>query len=550
MGTATDPPVRFRWDRREHRTPLGAPLAAAVTDGAAPILQRSIRYHRPRAPFCGTGACTNCLVRVNGVPNVRACRYRPADGDRIESENAWPSPRLDLLGAIDRLFPGGLDSVHGFRRPAVARPVYQWFVRRLAAFGRLPGPDAVPSLPAARSLEARTVIVGAGPAGVAAARTLVEHGELPIVVDRSLTPPSIDGATVLATTTASVLPPPRDGGRRRFDLLSTAEDGTPLRIGADRVILATGAYDAGLWLADGDRPGVLTAEGALALEGPERRPPFAKAVLFGAGPRAAEMIDRWGEHVEALVAPGSIAPEVVRRASEHGIPMYPRSLLLRTLGSRRVRGIELRGRGAGPRTRLSADALVLAHRRLPNAQLLFQAGAQMHWSAAPGAYYPEQLDGATTVPGLLAAGEVAGASAIDDHGRAVALRALSEAPWPTEFPARRPQPPSELEGYYRELLGSMRPKGRWVACACEDVLLPEVEEAGRRGYRGIEVIKRYTGLGTGLCQGRYCLPEALLVLASSEGRSPAEVGYITQRPPVLPIRLDTLAEMPNCAGGP
>jgi sarcosine oxidase subunit beta len=99
-----------------------------------------------------------------------------------------------------------------------------------------------------------------------------------------------------------------------------------------------------------------------------------------------------------------------------------------------------------------------------------------------------------------------------------------------------------LEGYYRELLRAPR-TGRWIACPCEDVLLQEVEQATRAGYRGIEVVKRYTGLGTGLCQGRYCLPDALLLLSIAEHRVPAEVGYITQRPPVLPTPIAALAAL-------
>jgi sarcosine oxidase subunit beta len=82
------------------------------------------------------------------------------------------------------------------------------------------------------------------------------------------------------------------------------------------------------------------------------------------------------------------------------------------------------------------------------------------------------------------------------------------------------------------------------------VLLDEVLEATERGYRGIEVLKRYTGLGTGLCQGRYCLPDALLVLAIRERRTPSEVGYITQRPPVVPTALGAFAGLPEDGGGP
>ncbi len=55
------------------------------------------------------------------------------------------------------------------------------------------------------------------------------------------------------------------------------------------------------------------------------------------------------------------------------------------------------------------------------------------------------------------------------------------------------------------------------------------------------MVKRYTGVGTGLCQGRYCLPDALLLLAQLEGRPASEVGYIRQRPPLVPTPLSALA---------
>jgi sarcosine oxidase, subunit beta len=78
-------------------------------------------------------------------------------------------------------------------------------------------------------------------------------------------------------------------------------------------------------------------------------------------------------------------------------------------------------------------------------------------------------------------------------------------------------------------------------------LFQEIRDAENRGYRGLEVVKRYTGLGTGLCQGRYCLPDAVLLLSILEGRPPPEVGYIRQRPPVTPTPLSAFAELPETA---
>jgi hypothetical protein len=194
---------------------------------------------------------------------------------------------------------------------------------------------------------------------------------------------------------------------------------------------------------------------------------------------------------------------------------------------------------------LPCDAVVLAHRRLPNPQLFFQAGARMHWRSGAAAYFPV-LDptGATTVPGLLAVGDAAGIlPKFAAESGALAAERIAGRPTPAEAPPRTPEAgPFELEGYYRELLRQPR-RGRWIACPCEDVLLEEVEDASRAGYRGIEVVKRYSNLGTGTCQGRYCLPDALLLLSILEGRPPEEVGYITQRPPVVPTPLAALAAL-------
>lgn len=545
--------VRFRRDRRDHRAPAGATLAGALAEEAAPLLQRSVRYHRPRAPFCGIGACTNCLVRVNGVPNVRACRYEPREGDRVASENVWPSTRYDLWASLDLLLRHGFDSVRGFRRPAFFRPVYQRVVRRLAGFGTLPDPGAGSPPGPPRLLEADVAVIGAGVAGRAAAARLVELGRRPLLVDRGPLPEPPTGVEAVPGVTLAFLPPPGPAGGSGFTALGSSEDGRGVRLRTRQLLLSTGAFDANLWFGDGDRPGVMTVDGVRALEAPGRAPPFRHALLVGGGPRAADALARWGERIEAVAAPGSIDPPVVLKASELDVPLYPRSLLLRALGRRRVRGAELRGRGGGPTTRLEVDAIVLAHRRLPHNQLLFQVGAALGWSKRPGAYYPKQVGGATSVRDLAVAGELLGLR--DPSERAASGRQAAEAlqagrPWPTEFPPVDEAGPSEFEGYYRELLPAPRPGGRWIACPCEDIGLEEVEEAHRRGYRGIEVVKRYTGLGTGLCQGRYCVPEAVLLLANLEGRPPSEVGYITQRPPVLPVRLDALASLPDAPEPP
>ena len=530
------------WSARRDET-----LLSALARDRVPLVRRSIQYHRPQGPFCGIGHCAGCLVRVNGRPNVRACRYQPAEGDSVTTENSWPSPTWDVYGAIGLLRPGGVDVLHGLRRPAFATRLYQRMVRRLAGTGAPPTDEASRALSSPPLERAADVaIVGAGSAGRAVASALVARGVRPVVLERELHPAPLEGADLLPSTTAVFLPPPSDGERRRFSLLAFREPAQGVRVDARSVVLASGGYDASLLFGGNDRPGVMTADAALALAAPSRRPPFRRAVVVGGGPRVVEVLEACGEAVEAIVAPGEIRAEVVRAANDRGALLYPRSLLLRTRGRNHVRSVHLRARGAGGATSLACDAVVLAHRRVPHTPLFFQAGAAMDWRPSLGAYSPRVgADGATTVPGLWATGSVARvpAAEVAHHAEVVAEALLRPGP-STSSPLPPPpeEPSTELLGYYRELL-RVPGHGRFVACPCVDILVSEVERAVRSGYRGIEVVKRYSSLGTGICQGRYCLPDALLLLSLLEDRPPPSVGYITQRPPVVPTPLAALASL-------
>ncbi len=531
-----------RWKGRPLDVRPGESLARALARARRPLLTRSIRYHRPRAPACGIGHCTSCLVRVEGRPNVRACRYEPENGERIETENGWPSTGFDLLALVDPIFPGGIDTLHGFRRPAFATPLFQRVVRRLAGFGALadgapPDPTLAPEL---RTTD--LLVIGGGRSARAFVEALGPRTPPPLLLERGRLDRPIPGAEVRERTTAVFLPRPASGGAS-FAVLAIEEGGGALQITARAVVVAVGGYDATLWFAGSDRPGVYPADGAEALGPSAGEPPFRRAVVVGGGDRVAALLGAWADRIEAVVGPGPVGPEVAKRASEAGVPIYPRTLLLEARGRRRVAAVRLAARGGGRRFTVACDAVVLAHRRLPNPQLLFQAGAAMEWRGGTGAYYPRLGPGlATTVPGLFAIGEAAGfeGAASTESGRALAA-ALTGATVPPLPDRVRAEGPSELAGYYAELVGSLPRRAKTIACACEDVLLRELAECHELGYRGIEVAKRYTGLGTGLYQGRYCVPEAILLLSAWEGRPPPEVGFITQRPPVVPAPLGALA---------
>ena len=88
--------------------------------------------------------------------------------------------------------------------------------------------------------------------------------------------------------------------------------------------------------------------------------------------------------------------------------------------------------------------------------------------------------------------------------------------------------------------------GKILLCRCEDVTLHDVEHAIAQGYRDLEEIKRYTGFGTGPCQGKECLgPMALTLLRLvGPGAGPTAIAPFTARPPLQPTPLRLFAVDP------
>ena len=80
-----------------------------------------------------------------------------------------------------------------------------------------------------------------------------------------------------------------------------------------------------------------------------------------------------------------------------------------------------------------------------------------------------------------------------------------------------------------------------ILCRCEDVTLADIQHAVAAGYADLEEIKRYTGFGTGPCQGKECLREVALAIAAAGARAPETIAPFTTRPPLVPTELGLLA---------
>ena len=182
--------IKFTFDRRSYTGYEGDTIASALYRAGVRVFSRSFKYHRPRGLLCVNGSCPNCLVDVDGSPNVRSCVTPLRAGMAVRSQNAWPSLKRDLLAVndkLDRFLPVGF-YYKTFIRPRFMWPVYETVLRRAAGLGVIdPDPDRFrePHYDK-RYHHADVTVVGGGPAGMSAALASAKLGAQVVLVDENL----------------------------------------------------------------------------------------------------------------------------------------------------------------------------------------------------------------------------------------------------------------------------------------------------------------------------------------------------------------------------
>lgn len=376
-----------------------------------------------------------------------------------------------------------------------------------------------------------------------------------------------------------------NGGR---DIVWTSGDASAT-LRAERLVLATGAYDRPVPFPGWTLPGVMTAGGAQTLVKTMRVRPGRRALVAGTGPLSlvvANQLHKVGVEVAAVLEAGnpSWSPAqlpklwgewgLLRDAWEYwrglrraGIALLFNHTVFQAHGEKEVAAASygpvdphdwrpLKDRA----TRIDVDLVVVGFGFAPNTELTESAGCRHEYLHEVGGWVPvrdERMQ--TTIPGVFAVGDgagVAGSIVAVEQGRIAGVTAAEQAGAlnANEADRRRAAPLDRLRSLHRvrkilDEISRVRPGLNQLAtadtlvCRCEEVSLAEVRGAIDQGARDLQAVKLLTRLGMGPCQGRNCAPSTAMLMCGVLGGSPAAVGRINPRPPVKPVTLGALAKM-------
>lgn len=438
--------------------------------------------------------------------------------------------------------------------------------------GKLPSPE----------VRFQTVVVGAGPSGIAAAIAAAHAGQSVLLIDENpvapdlmrtdvplfygmrmtgavetpdrmvetllATCPALEtalnlGVEVLLGTAAWGLYAPQPGlAALPEPILGLADATRSWLVGFDHLVVAAGARDFALAFDGWDQPGVM---GARALEMLlDRYAAFAgrRVVILGSGDLALQTALtalRHGIDVAALVevrgtAQGDAA--LVAQVAAAGIAIIANAGTVRAEGA--ADGVErvIIGTAAGEQT-IACDTLCLAIAAIPAIELLAAAGARIEMAPERGGHVPVLgAGGATSLARVSTTGDCAG---IETAGDTLAYRADWIAAVGRGCTAQTNICQCE-EVTRADLLGVQPP--RYLGARSPEIAGRSLETLLHDGPPDQDQIKRLTRAGMGVCQGRRCRDQVALLLAAAAGLAPEAAPFTGYRAPVRPIPLAVLAD--------
>ena len=562
---------RFKFDGKTFEGHQGDTLASALLANGVRLMGRSFKYHRPRGVLTAGSEEPNALVELrNGArqePNSRATTIELFDGLLAKSQNRLGPLKYDLLAINDR-FSNFLTAgfyYKTFMWPAAFwEKVYEPIIRRAAGLGSLSQLDD-PDVYDKGFLHCDLLVIGAGPAGLAAALTAGRSGAEVILADEdfrmggrlnceSLTlddqsaPAWADDVVAELKSLPNVRVMHRttiigafDHGiygavERISDHLIVPDLGKPRqilwRIYTKRTILATGAIERPIAFENNDRPGIMLASAIRTYANRFAVAANKKIVIFtnnDDGHRTAKDLHAMGVEVCGVIDVRADAPRSLDYEVLHG-------QVVDTKGRLGLNQVKIRLENGNIRS-LDCGALGVSGGWNPNVHLTCHQRGRPTWrddiaAFVPGVDLPLGMSVAGAASGIMS---TTGALQSGTDAACAALNAIGIKSRAITIPQTEDAPVSIQPFWY--VKGCSR---AWIDLQ-NDVTVKDIQLSHQEGFRAVEHLKRYTTLGMATDQGKTSNMGGLAIMAELAGTSIPKAGTTIFRPPYTPTAIGVFA---------
>ncbi len=584
-----DKKLGFTFDGRSYTGYEGDTLASALLANGVLLLGRSFKYHRPRGLLAAGSEEPNALVQLETgsytEPNTRATCVELYEGLVARSQNCWPSAGFDI-GAINslvsRFLPAGF-YYKTFMWPASMWMTYEKFIRKAAGLGvspSTPDPDNYHSTYASCDV----LVIGGGPAGLAAADTAARSGARVTLLDEQSLPGGASAGSSLApelsdwiAKTVKTLSDNPDvalltrttaTGYFDYNYVTALEKVTDhlgpgngghaprqrfWKIRARQVVIAAGSIERPLVFADNDRPGVMLANAVRTYIDRYGVLPGRQMVFFTNNDSAydtAVLASDKGAMVTLIDTREKVAEPLVSKLKKAQVKHFTGHAISSVQGGKAIKSVRImplsgdRQSLAGQAWEIDCSIVAMSGGWTPSVHMFSQSGGKLRYDNTIEGFVPDPSSTKNVNP-CLSAGACNG---VFDTRSCVleGVRAGRSASIACGFKSADVSDPDlqmafdgmgDIEALW--LVPTVHPVGEGSAKHFidfqNDVTAADVHLAAREGYISVEHLKRYTTTGMATDQGKTSNLNALAIMADIRGVQLPEVGTTTFRPPFTPL---------------
>lgn len=557
--------ITFTYDGQRLFGHEGDTLASALLANGRTLIGRSFKYHRPRGFLSAGVEEPNGLFTIGegarSEPNIPGTLLPLTEGLAAKSQNAWPSPNFDLM-AVNSLAAPIFGA--GFYYKTFMGPFkkswmfYEPFIRKAAGLGKVDAATDTARYDVQYGF-CDVVVVGSGPAGLAAALTAGRAGAHVILAEQD----TDFGGSLLSDNNealerwrtdalaelrglANVLMMPRATVQGLYDgtqvtIAQHVTNGMLLHVIRSRtIIIAAGSTERPLVFANNDRPGVLLASAVKTYLHRFALVPASRAVVATNNDSAYQTAFALAEAgVAVTVAESRSVPsgDLLAQAAALGIAIFPNTGIADTIGDKQLKQVKLGGRHS---VTIDCDVIAMSGGWSPNVHLTSHGGIRPRYDESISAF----------VPGGFAEGHFAAGAALGHFGllsavrdgeemarKALAFCGISKSPETVEAPAIREDRPYRISVTALDLAA---PSKAFLDFQ-HDVTAKDITLAHQEGFLSVEHLKRYTTLGMATDQGKTSSLNAISMMADLRGLGMEAAGTTTFRPPYSPLTVGALA---------